>query len=167
MPGLVLSLFLSLLKTAMLQLNVKLAQARWLRGAIKAWLHTVSFCLCFLLCCHHSSSHSLQYLLFGSLNPGTKCVCPTSWSSDTNTETTTPHTTMEDDSSPRSPSSPPLVSPNPISKAWVFSNILVASYSDFIPAAVLDCSLARLGPPQLLWSCISIWMGPIRGWIMA
>lgn len=116
-----LSLFLSLLKTAMLQLNVILAQAGRLGGAIKAWLHTLGFCLCFPLCCRHSSSRSLQFLVCGSPNPGTKCVCPTSWSSDANAETTTPHTTVEDDiSSPPHPHSPPLVSPNPISKAWVF-----------------------------------------------
>lgn len=96
MPGLVLSLslFLSLLKTAMLQLNTRRSHAGRLGGAIKARLHTLSPCLCFLFCCRHSSSHPLRFLICGSPNPGTKFVCPTSWSLDATAKTTSPHTTL-------------------------------------------------------------------------
>lgn len=114
MPGLVLSLtlFLSLLKTAMLQLNTRRAHAGRLGGAIKAWLQTLSLCLCFPFCCRYSSRHPLQFLFCWSPNPRTKCVCPTSWSSVANTETTTPHTTLEDDiSSPLRPPHPHPSSP--------------------------------------------------------
>lgn len=75
-----LPLFLSLLKTAMLQLNAIPAQAGRLGGAIEARLHTRSFRL--PLCCRHSPARPLQSLLCRSPNPGTKCVCPTSWSLD-------------------------------------------------------------------------------------
>lgn len=107
MPGLVLSVSLSLLKTAMLQLNTRRAHAGRLGGAIKAWLHTVSLCCFFSFCCRYSLSHPLQFLFCGSPNPGTKCVWSTSWSSPANTETTTPHTTLEDDISS------PLCLPSP------------------------------------------------------
>lgn len=123
-------------------------------GANLAWLRVPTHSIAFGCCYSHLAPSNIPFVGHRPAGPSVSAPPP-------GPRTTTPHTTVEDDIS--SPPTPPLSIANPISKVWVF----LIYWWPHIPAAVPDCSLARLGAPQLLWSCISIWMEPIRGWIRA
>lgn len=125
MPGLVLSLslFLSLLNTAMLQLNTSRAHAGRRGGAMEAWLHTLSLLpLLSILLSPFFISPPCNFSCAGHRTPGQSVSAPPP---DPRTPTPRPprHTQRLKMTFPHPRGHPPppsLVTPNPISKAWVF-----------------------------------------------